>query len=48
MKIVDIYEKFGIPPNLQVHMLRVCGIVEFIEKHWVGKTVDWNSINYHG
>ena len=43
MKIIDIYEKFGVPPNLQDHMLRVCGIVEYIEKHWVGKTVDWNS-----
>lgn len=42
MKIIDIYEKFGIPPNLQSHMLRVCGIVYHIQKHWTGQAVDWD------
>ena len=42
MKIIDVYKKFQIPPNLQDHMLRVCAIVEFIQKHWIGKHVDWD------
>lgn len=42
MKIVDIYKKFGIPPNLQEHMLRVYGIVCFVEEHWKGEEkIDW-------
>ena len=45
MKVAEIYEKFGIPPNLQEHMLKVCGIVEFVQKHWSGKDiVDWDLI----
>ena len=39
MKIRDIYEKFKIPPNLQRHMLRVCGIANFLEKHWKYESV---------
>ncbi|MCL5004133.1 MAG: hypothetical protein M1352_02590 [Patescibacteria group bacterium] len=43
MKISEIYEEYGITPNLQDHMLRVCGIVEFFQKHWRGKEIiDWN------
>lgn len=42
MKIIEVYEKFKISPNLQDHMLRVCGIVEYIQKHWIGEAVDWN------
>lgn len=42
MKIQEIYRKFNLPPNLQEHMLRVCGVVRFIEQHWVGEDqVDW-------
>lgn len=42
MKINEIYKKFGIPPNLQEHMHRVCGVVSLIEKHWKGQErVDW-------
>lgn len=42
MKVGQIYRKFGIPPNLREHMLRVAGVVAFIENHWSGKvSVDW-------
>lgn len=41
MKIRDIYRKFGIPPNLQEHMLRVCAVASLLQDHWVGNEVDW-------
>ncbi len=43
MQIIDIYKKFGIPPNLQEHMLRVCSIIEYLHQHWIGSAVvDWD------
>ncbi len=30
MKVSEVYKKFGIPPNLQEHMLRVYSLVEFL------------------
>jgi hypothetical protein len=43
MKIAEIYQKFGVPPNLREHMQRVYGVISFIEKHWKGQEkVDWN------
>ncbi len=44
IKIGDIFEKFKIPPNLQEHMLRVYEVVNFIEKHWKQKGVNWNLV----
>lgn len=41
MKLLEVYKKFGSPPNLQEHMLRVNGIVSFLEKHWTGEPLDW-------
>lgn len=41
MTIGEVYQKFGIPPNLQEHMLRVWAVVDFLEKHWLGEKVDW-------
>lgn len=41
MTIREIYARFSVPSNLQEHMLRVCGIVAFIEKHWKGAAIDW-------
>src|SRR3990172_10228755 len=41
MKISEVYKKFNIPPNLQEHMLKVCSIVSFIEKHWTREEVNW-------
>ena len=43
MQLAEIYKKFKTPPNLQDHMLRVFGIVELLQKYWVGKAVDWNQ-----
>ncbi len=44
MKVKDVYQRFGIQPNLQEHMFRVCAIVVFIEEHWTGKElVDWSG-----
>ncbi|MEI6532568.1 MAG: hypothetical protein WCO06_01875 [Candidatus Roizmanbacteria bacterium] len=44
MKILDIYTKFGIPPNLQDHLLRVTSIVGFLEKNWIGDEVlEWDE-----
>lgn len=44
MEIRDVYEKFGIPPNLQEHMTQVFGVVSFIAAHWKNKNiqVDWD------
>ena len=44
MKVSEVYKKFGIPPNLQEHMLRVYEVVCFIEKHWKGDDVDWKLV----
>ena len=45
MKIAEIYQKYPVPPNLQEHMLRVCVVTEFIQKHWKGiEKLDWNMI----
>lgn len=44
MKIIEIYKEFRIPPNLQEHMIRVCGIINFIENHWKGEKVDWKLV----
>lgn len=42
----EIYQEFGIPPSLQEHMLRVWGIVSFIERHWTNKeiVIDWDTV----
>jgi len=44
MKIVEIYRKFGIPPNLQQHMIWVAGVAEFITDHWKGGQIDKNRL----
>ncbi len=45
MKIHEIYRKYRVTPNLQEHMLRVCSIVEFIQRHWQAEgLVDWNFL----
>ncbi len=38
MKIREIYQKFGVPPNLAEHMLRVAGVARFICRCWKEKT----------
>ena len=46
MDIKNIYQEFGIPPNLQEHMFRVWGVVSFIEIHWNNSQikVDWDLV----
>jgi hypothetical protein len=44
MRILDIYKRYEIPPNLQEHMLRTCAIACFFQLHWIGGSVDWNSL----
>jgi hypothetical protein len=44
MLILDIYKRFDIPPNLQEHMIRVYGIICFLEQHWIGEKLDWNNV----
>lgn len=43
MTVSEVYQKFGIPPNLQEHMLRVWAVVDFLERHWTGEKVDWKA-----
>ena len=40
MKIRDVYERFGIPENLQEHMLRVTKIAMMIANGWRGDGLD--------
>lgn len=44
MKVKDIYRKYGIPPNLQEHMFRVAGVVEFVLNNWDGEILDNNRL----
>ena len=45
MKLGEVYKKFGSPPNLQEHMLRVCGVTSYICEHWIGKEeFDWEKV----
>lgn len=40
MKISEIYKKFGIPPNLQQHMVWVASVAEFIANNWKDSQID--------
>ncbi len=44
MKIFEIYKKFGIPPNLQQHMILVAGVAEFIARNWKNGRIDKNKL----
>lgn len=44
MTIKEIYEKFGIPPNLSQHMLTVTKVCLFLKGHWIGQELDWDKI----
>lgn len=44
MNIKNIYEKFGIPPNLTEHMLIVTKVALFIKEHWKGPEIDWETL----
>ncbi len=44
MTVGDVYKRFGVPPNLSEHMLRVAGVVDFIHRNWTGEEIDWNLL----
>lgn len=44
MKILEIYQKYHLPENLQLHMLRVAACSNLILDHWKGPKIDRHSI----
>ena len=40
MNILEIYKKYGIPENLQMHMLRVAACSNLIIDNWEGKNLE--------
>ena len=44
MKILDIYNKYHLPENLQMHMLRVAACSNLIIDNWKGKELDKEAI----
>ncbi len=44
MNIIQIYEKYHLPPNLQMHMLRVAAISNLIIDNWNGPKIDKEAI----
>ena len=44
MNILEIYKKYHLPENLQMHMLRVAACSNLIIDNWKGKEIDKQSI----
>ena len=44
MNIIDIYNKYHLPENLQMHMLRVASCSNLIIDNWKGQELDRNAI----
>ena len=44
MNIIDIYNKYHLPKNLQMHMLRVAACSNLIIDNWKGIEIDKNAI----
>ena len=44
MNILDIYNKYHLPENLQMHMLRVAACSNLIIDNWTGNKLDKNAI----
>ena len=44
MNIIDIYNKYHLPENLQMHMLRVAACSNLILDNWKGPDINKNSI----
>ena len=44
MNIIQIYEKYHLPQNLQMHMLRVAAISNLIIDNWNGPKIDKEAI----
>ena len=44
MNIIEIYHKYHLPENLQMHMLRVAACSNFIIDNWIGPKIDKEAI----
>ena len=44
MKTIEIYNKYHLPKNLQMHMLRVSACTNLILDNWIGKPIDRKAI----
>jgi hypothetical protein len=44
MNIIEIYKKYHLPENLQMHMLRVAGCSNLIIDNWTGMQIDKEAI----
>ena len=44
MNIIEIYKKYHLPENLQMHMLRVAACSNLIIDKWNGQKIDKESI----
>ena len=44
MNIIDIYNKYHLPKNLQMHMLRVAACSNLIIDNWKGIEIDKDAI----
>ena len=44
MNILDIYNKYHLPENLQMHMLRVAACSNLIIDNWAGDELDKSAI----
>jgi hypothetical protein len=45
MNVLEVYTKYRIPPNLQMHMLRVAAVGDLVSSHWnISGQVDVNLI----
>ena len=44
MNIIEIYDKYHLPKNLQMHMLRVAACSNLIIDNWMGIKIDKNAI----
>ena len=44
MKILEIYDKYHLPENLQLHMFRVAGCSWLIIDHWHGPQIEKDAI----
>ena len=44
MNIIEIYKKYHLPENLQMHMLRVAACSNLIVDNWNGPEIDKESI----
>lgn len=44
MNIIEIYRKYNIPENLQLHMLRVAACGNLILDNWIGDKIDKDSL----